>query len=109
VKRAEGLVGRRRLGYAFGSLSLRTLGWKWLRKPAYRKVIKLPDRLFACVGRLASQRNTLHFLADGGTGQYNERLVEDLRYLRTACNRYVVPAANRLLKGFRFERRLPAI
>jgi hypothetical protein len=111
IKRAEGLVGRRDLGYAFDSLSPHTLGWRTLMKPSYQAVIKLPDRLHQCVNRVAAQRNTLHFLGGGDVGSYNEKVIVDLRYMRTAFNRYVVGGANRLLDSFHFPagRHLPPV
>lgn len=104
IKKMEGLRGRQAAGYSFASLSPQTLRWSTLvGEPAYRAQLRLPDRLFDVLKTLADKRNTLHFLAlEAST--YNVQVVEDLRYIRTCFNRFVVQQHNRLVLDLGFRK-----
>ena len=103
IKKAEGLMGRVRSGYTFASLLPHTIGLSILvQKPAYRAQLRLPDRLFTALRSFANKRNTLHFLAID-VSVYNTGVVDDLRYIRTCFNRFVVRRHNRLLRSLGFS------
>jgi hypothetical protein len=98
LKRVEGHVGKRDIGYEFQSLSDKTLQWSTLvGKPAYRSATGLPDRLFQALLPFSTKRNTLHFLALD-SAQYSQALVDDLRVIRSCFNRFVVEGHNRLMR-----------
>ena len=99
VKRLEGVVGRRDKNYSFKVLRPTTLSWKVLTGArAYRERIALPDRLFESLAAIAESLNSLHFLAPHVV-RYNGDVFDDLRYVRTCFNVYVVRKHNRLLKS----------
>jgi hypothetical protein len=102
LKRLEGVLHHRDIGYEFRSLTPKTLRWSTLvNNPAYRAEIRLPDRLFDALAPFAGKRNTLHFLALDSS-LHNSSVVEDLRVIRDSFNRFVVRSHNRLVTQLGF-------
>ena len=89
------------LGYEFTCLSPRTLGWSDLVKPEYWDEIGLPDRLREALKPFAGTRNTLHFLALQ-VAVYDAKVAEDLSFIRSCFNTFVVKQHNRLFRKLGF-------
>lgn len=104
VKKVEGRVGKRDIGYAFETLSIKTLQWATLvEQPHYRRAIGLPDRLFEALRPFAAKRNTLHFLALN-SAQYSKAIVDDLLIIKNGFNRFVVQRHNRMASQLGWHR-----
>lgn len=106
VKKLEGLSGHRGNSYSFASLTPHTIQWSTLvREPAYRRAVRLPDKLYKTLKDVNDKRNTLHFLSLE-VSVYNAQVITDLRYIRACFNRFVVRQHNRLVKSLGFPRTL---
>ncbi len=98
IKRAEGLLRKKKNNYVFNSLLDRTIPFSYfLKKPSYQSAINLPPRIITALNRIYSKRNTLHWL-EYPTASYGKPIIDEFKELRTYINTRVAKRRDLLAK-----------
>ena len=102
IKRAEGLLGKKKINYVFKSLNETTIIFSiFLNRRGYQSILKFPQRLYDILKDINEKRNTLHYLA-GQSAAYNKKIIDDYIFLRDFVKKHLVKRHNNLVKELEF-------